>query len=132
MPELARTRSPLEERFLFFCEDYGIPLPEPNFEVAGYEVDAVWPDRLVAVEVDGRDEHGKPGAVVRDRRRELKVRDAGYELIRYGSEQIDHDHAATALDLTAALERGAAKVAKRRQGEGRQERGASKVAKRRQ
>ena len=107
MPELARTRSPLEDRFLFFCERYGIHLPRPNFEIAGHEVDAVWPELLVAVELDGRDEHGTPGAVVRDRRRELAIRDAGYELIRYGSEQIDHDHARTAADLEAALTRGA-------------------------
>lgn len=109
MPELAKTKSPLEDRFLFVCEDYEIELPRPNFEIAGYEVDAVWPERLLAVELDGRKEHGTPGAVVRDRRRELAIRSAGFELIRYGSEQIDHDHANTAIDLKAALLRGARK-----------------------
>lgn len=105
MPQLARTRSPLEDRFLFLCEAHDIDLPTPNFEIAGYEVDAVWPLLGVAVELDGREEHGTPAAVVVDRRRELAIRNAGFEIIRYGSEQIDHQQAATALDLRAAIAR---------------------------
>ncbi|MEJ7876122.1 MAG: DUF559 domain-containing protein [Solirubrobacterales bacterium] len=61
--------------------------------------------RPLAVELDGREEHGTPAAVVRDRRRELAIRGVGFELIRYGSEQIDHDPSATAEDLRAALKR---------------------------
>jgi len=105
MPHLARTRSPLEDRFLFFCERYEIELPEPNVEIAGYEVDAVWPHLKLAVELDGREEHGSPSAVVVDRRRELAIRDAGFEVIRYSSEQIDHTHRATAADLASAIGR---------------------------
>ena len=105
MPELARTRSPLEDRFLFFCERHGIELPIPNYEVAGYEVDAVWPHLRLAVELDGREEHGRPAAVVVDRRRDLKIRGTGYEVIRYGSEQIDHQVEATARDLISAIAR---------------------------
>ena len=40
-----------------------------------------------------------------DRRRELTIRDAGFEVIRYGSEQIDHTHQATAADLKSAMAR---------------------------
>ena len=105
MPQLARTRSPLEDRFLFFCERYEIELPEPNLEIASYEVDAVWRHLKLAVELDGRDEHGTPAAVVVDRRRELTFRNAGFEVIRYGSEQIDHTHQATAADLKSAMAR---------------------------
>jgi hypothetical protein len=105
MPELAQTRSPLEDRFLFFCEEHGIPLPRPNYVIARYEVDAVWPDVFLAVELDGREVHGTPAAVVTDRRRELAIRGAGFELLRYGSEQIDHQAAATARDLRGAMSR---------------------------
>lgn len=105
MPELALTASPLEDRFLLFCERHAIPLPRPNFEIAGYGVDAVWPEIGLAVELDGRDVHGTPAAVVRDRRRELAIRAAGFELIRYGSEQVDDQAAATARDLRAAIAR---------------------------
>lgn len=105
MPELARTRSPLEDRFLFLCERHDIELPVPNFVIGTYEVDAVWPKLGLAVELDGREEHGTPAAVVLDRRRELAIRNAGFEIIRYGSEQVDYDEMATAADLKAAIAR---------------------------
>jgi len=41
-PQLARVRSPLEERFLYFCEEHHIPLPLFNQEICGFTVDAVW------------------------------------------------------------------------------------------
>ena len=103
MPQLADTLSPLEDRFFLFCERQRIPLPEPNVEVSGYVVDALWRDARVAVELDGREEHGTPAAVVRDRRRELALRDAKLNVIRYSSEQIDLTPEATARDLKAAL-----------------------------
>lgn len=105
MPELAETKSPLEDRFLLFCERFEIEIPRPNFEIAGYEVDAVWPELKLAVELDGREEHGTPAAVVVDRRRELAIRRAGFQLIRYGSEQIDYQATATARDLRDAMSR---------------------------
>ncbi|MEJ7876212.1 MAG: DUF559 domain-containing protein [Solirubrobacterales bacterium] len=105
MPALAQTRSPLEDRFLFFCEAQGIEPPRPNYLVAGFEVDAVWPELKLAVELDGREEHGTPAAVVVDRRRELAIRGAGFELIRYGSQQIDHQASETARDLLSAIAR---------------------------
>jgi hypothetical protein len=105
MPELAHTRSPLEDRFLLLCESHGIELPRPNYVIAGYEVDAVWPELRLAVELDGREVHGTPAAVVRDRRRELVIRNGGFELIRYGSEQVDHQAGATARDLRRAMAR---------------------------
>jgi predicted transcriptional regulator of viral defense system len=39
-PRLARTKSGLEIAFLEICESAGIPLPEVNVRVAGWEVDA--------------------------------------------------------------------------------------------
>jgi very-short-patch-repair endonuclease len=109
MPQLAETKSPLEDEFLFFCELRGIELPRPNHVIAGYEVDAVWPELFLAVELDGREEHGTPDAVVVDRRRELAVRNAGFEVLRYGSEQLGHQGDQTAKDLMAAMARGRAR-----------------------
>jgi predicted transcriptional regulator of viral defense system len=37
------TRSELEERFLQLCDDAGIPRPETNVRIEGFEVDFVWP-----------------------------------------------------------------------------------------
>jgi hypothetical protein len=109
LPQLAKTFSPLEDRFVVLCERHGIPIPEINAEVNGYLVDAFWPAAKLAVELDGREIHGTPAAVVRDRRRELALRRAGLEVIRYGEEQVDHQAGFVALDLKAALARGLAR-----------------------
>lgn len=49
---LARARSRLEERFLRYCRDRGLPIPAVNVPLAGYEVDCLWPGERVAVELD--------------------------------------------------------------------------------
>jgi Transcriptional regulator, AbiEi antitoxin/Protein of unknown function (DUF559) len=108
MPQLAETLSPLEDRFLLLCEHYGIPLPEPNSDVNGYLVDALWPAAGLAVELDGREVHGTPAAVARDRGRDLTLRRAGLEVIRYSSEQVDYHSDLIAADLNTALARGLA------------------------
>src|SRR5918992_2337338 len=45
------TRSELEERFLALCDDHGLPRPEVNIRIEGFEVDFVWRDARVIVEV---------------------------------------------------------------------------------
>ena len=65
----AQTRSELEERFLRLCDDHGIPRPETNARIEGFEVDFVWRDRRLVVEVDGYAHHRSPAAFERDRER---------------------------------------------------------------
>ncbi len=103
LPELAGTLSPLEDDFLLFCQKRGFPIPEPNALIAGFHVDAVFRDARLAVELDGRDVHGKPAAVVTDRRREMAIRGAGYRIVRYSDEQVNRRSDATAADLSALL-----------------------------
>ena len=50
---LAETRSVLEQRFLVLCEGADLPLPEVNASVVGLEVDALWREQQLVVEVDG-------------------------------------------------------------------------------
>ena len=47
----APTRSELE-CFLRLCDDHGIPRPETNARIVGYEVDFVWRAGRLIVEVD--------------------------------------------------------------------------------
>ncbi len=68
-PELARTRSRLEEKFVLFCERHSLTPPDVNAKVAGWTVDAVWFTARVAVELDSRLAHGTPAAMEEDRRR---------------------------------------------------------------
>nr|MBA2256880.1 DUF559 domain-containing protein [Thermoleophilaceae bacterium] len=82
-PELALTRSVLEQRFLELCEAEGITLPRINATVCGLEVDALWEEQRVIVELDGHAAHATAAAVERDRRRELRLRAAGFVVLRY-------------------------------------------------
>ena len=67
-PGSTRTRSELEERMLSLCDRFRLPTPEVNVTVQGYEVDFVWRDRRLIVEVDGWAAHGT--------RRRLRARSA--------------------------------------------------------
>ncbi len=103
LPQLAFTRSALEERFLDLCRAHGIPLPKVNARVCGLTVDAFWPDNRVIVELDGYAAHSAPAQVERDRRRELRLRAAGFLVLRYTWQQVTERAAEVAGDLKPAL-----------------------------
>jgi very-short-patch-repair endonuclease len=102
-PRLAMTRSELERLFLALCEAAGIKLPEVNAILEGWTVDALWRRERVVVELDGRDNHSSPGQIERDRRKDLRLRAAGYVVLRYTWAQIVNEPAAVIADLLAAL-----------------------------
>lgn len=102
-PRLAMTRSELERRFLELCEAAGIKLPEVNAVVEGWTVDALWRRERVVVELDGRDNHSSPGQMERDRRKDLRLRAAGYVVVRYTWAQIIFEAPAVMADLRAIL-----------------------------
>jgi hypothetical protein len=76
------TRSPLEDRFLAFTKRYGLPRPEVNTHVAGYEVDALFRQQRVVVELDGREVHDDPSAFEADRDKDADLTEAGYTCVR--------------------------------------------------
>lgn len=88
-PRLARTKSGLEVAFIELCESAGIPLPEVNQRIAGWEVDALFREQRIAVELDGVGNHRTPAQITRDRRKELALRKAGLQTVRYSGEQLD-------------------------------------------
>ena len=76
------TKSELEEMFLALTDAAGIPRPEINALVEGFEVDAVWRDVRLVVELDGRDTHGTAAAFERDRERDRALQVAGWRPVR--------------------------------------------------
>jgi very-short-patch-repair endonuclease len=88
-PELARTKSRLERMFYEICEEQGWELPELNVYVGSWEVDALWREKKLAVELDGYGNHHTPAQLKRDRRKELDLRAAGFTPIRYSEEQLE-------------------------------------------
>jgi Protein of unknown function (DUF559)/Transcriptional regulator, AbiEi antitoxin len=88
LPELARTLSVLEERFLALVDEAGLPLPEVNARVAGMMVDCLWREQRLIVELDGHETHARPAAIALDRQREMRLRRAGFRVIRYTWHQV--------------------------------------------
>jgi very-short-patch-repair endonuclease/predicted transcriptional regulator of viral defense system len=89
-PMLARARSGIEIQLFELCEAARFPLPELNARVAGWDVDALWREQRIAVELDGPDNHRSRGQTRRDRRKEFELRATGLTVVRYSDDQMDH------------------------------------------
>jgi very-short-patch-repair endonuclease len=77
------TRSEMEERFLALCDDHGITRPEVNTRIEGEEVDFVWRDARLIVEVDGYRYHRSPSKFETDRERDVMLAVAGWQVLRF-------------------------------------------------
>jgi len=104
LPQLARTKSELEDDFLYLCERFGIPLPKVNVRLHGEEPDCYWPDHDLVVELDGDGNHGSPAQRNRDRRKALKLRAHGLTVVSYSWDQVTHDAPTVATDVLAQIE----------------------------
>ena len=102
-PQLARTKSRLEEKLLLLCERYSLTPPEVNVWIAGWLVDAVWFDQKVIVELDSHLAHGTPSRLEQDHQRDLDLRAAGYIVLRYTWQQLTETPELVIADLRRAL-----------------------------
>jgi very-short-patch-repair endonuclease len=82
------TRSEAERRLLEQIRAAGLPQPKTNQVVLGYEVDFVWPELKLIVEVDGYAFHSSRAAFERDRRRDARLTAAGYRVVRLTYAQV--------------------------------------------
>ena len=91
------------------CEKYGVPLPDDvNVRVAGVLVDAVWWDHRLVVELDGKDNHSSWAQIQRDRSNELRLRAARFDVLRYGTQQVEEEPELVADDVMRRLRSTAA------------------------
>lgn len=104
IPEMAYTKSDLEDDFLLLCQEFGVPIPEVNTYVHGIEVDCHWPQLGLVVELDGDGNHGTSAQRNRDRRNALKLRSHGLSVIRYGHDQMTYSAASVAADVLSQIE----------------------------
>jgi hypothetical protein len=107
LPQLARTRSELERVFLPLCERGDLPIPEVNVTVAGVLVDAVWRGARVVVELDGIRGHRTRAQIEKDRKNDLRLRAAGYTILRYTWAQITQEPDLVLADLRLAMREAA-------------------------
>ena len=82
------TRSEMEERFLRLCDDHALPRPSVNTRIEGEEVDFVWRDARLIVEVDGYRYHRSPSQFESDRERDVMLVLAGWQVLRFTWTQI--------------------------------------------
>jgi hypothetical protein len=97
------TRSELEDRFVRFCRDRGIPPPATNAVVAGHTVDAHWPGRPLVVELDSRAFHLSHRAFEADRIRDAELQLAGYRVLRITARRLRDEPEAVARAVSGLL-----------------------------
>lgn len=101
----ALTRSEAEERFLGLVRDAGLPAPETNVRIGRYEIDFLWRDHGIAVEVDGYRHHSTRPRFEGDRRKDARLMAAGIHVLRLTWRQITRESLATAVQVGQALAR---------------------------
>jgi very-short-patch-repair endonuclease len=97
------TRSELERLFHHLCSVTDLAAPQVNVLVKGYEVDALWPEARLVVEVDGWEFHKTRAAFERDRARDAALLVAGYRVVRVTYRQLRVDPARVADTLRHLL-----------------------------
>ena len=100
---VTRTRSPLEDRFQGFVQRYELPPPTTNVLVLDREVDVLWPDARLIVELDSWEFHRHRAAFQRDRARDTRLLVAGYRTVRVTHDRLDTEPTQLAQDLHQLL-----------------------------
>ena len=74
-----------------------------NVRIGGFDVDFLWPEHRLAVEVDGWDSHRTRSAFENDRARDLKLKLLGYEVVRFTWRRLTDDPAAVGVSVRKLL-----------------------------
>jgi very-short-patch-repair endonuclease len=99
------TRSEAEARFLDLVRRGGLRRPQANVQLNGYEVDLLWAEERLVVEVDGFAYHSSERAFTNDRRRDASLTAAGFRVVRVSWKDITKQPEATLVMLAQALVR---------------------------
>jgi very-short-patch-repair endonuclease len=99
----ALTRSQAEERLLALIRAAELPQPEVNIRIGRHEVDFVWRDQRLIVEVDGFRFHSSRSEFERDRRRDAELGTLGFRVMRVTWRQIVNEPEALVARLATAL-----------------------------
>lgn len=97
------TRSDLEEMFLRFAAEADLPRPETNVFIEGFEVDCVWRQQRLVIEVDGWETHRTRAAFERDREKLRVLQAAGWRCVPVTFLQLRDDYRHLARDVRRLL-----------------------------
>jgi very-short-patch-repair endonuclease len=98
-----RTRSPAERNMLRLLREAGISGFEANARIHGYEVDLLFRDHDLAVEIDGYDAHSGRVAFERDRLKRATLTSRGITVMPITGRQIGDDAPGVLARLRGAL-----------------------------
>ncbi|MGH2988780.1 MAG: DUF559 domain-containing protein [Solirubrobacterales bacterium] len=102
----AMTRSEAEERLLALLRAAELPPPEVNVRLGGHEVDFLWREERLVVEVNGFRYHSSRSAFERDRVRDAKLGALGFRVVRVTWRQIVERPEALVARIAMALAPG--------------------------
>ncbi|MGH3263449.1 MAG: type IV toxin-antitoxin system AbiEi family antitoxin domain-containing protein [Trebonia sp.] len=80
-----------------------LPDPQRNLEIDRWEIDRCWPERNLAVELDGRPYHIAVRDMERDRIKDAALQRLGWTAIRFTDLRLEYDPAGIVADLRAFL-----------------------------
>jgi very-short-patch-repair endonuclease len=99
------TRSVLEDEFLDLIRRHRLPRPRVGDRVEDFEVDFLWPEARLVVELDGFAAHGTRARFESDRRKDRALAKRGLKTIRVTAAAMRYEEDAIADELTALLSR---------------------------
>jgi very-short-patch-repair endonuclease len=97
------TRSEAERRLLKLTRTAQLPTPRTNARLGPFEVDFLWAEHRLIVEVDGFQFHSSRDAFERDRARDSELVARGYRVVRVTWRQIVRDPYAVVGRIAQAL-----------------------------
>jgi len=99
------TRSELEDRFRAFVTRHRLPMPEINARQPenGREIDALYRDARLIVELDSWRYHGNRAAFERDRAKDARALAGGYRTLRITDRRLTRGGAEEAATIRAIL-----------------------------
>ena len=103
MPTSRLTRSEAERALLALCRGADLPLPATNLNVLGHEVDALWEEQRLIVEIDTYGTHSSRASFESDRRRDADLQLAGYRVVRITDIRLRDEPRVVASMLRALL-----------------------------
>jgi very-short-patch-repair endonuclease len=105
--ESRRARSDLEEDFFALVGTHHLPLPETNVKLGRWEVDFLWREQRLVVEIDSFAYHRGSVSFHDDHARDLDLRQLGFTVLRFSERQLEEEPARVVADLARALGAGA-------------------------
>jgi hypothetical protein len=106
-----RCETPIESRSRVMFAAEGLPMPESQQVIVDERgnhiarVDFLWRAQRTVGESDGRLKYGDPSVLWQEKRREDRLRDLGYEVVRWSWDDLGRDQQGTAARIRIAFTR---------------------------